>query len=290
MDATAPIRPRRSMLFVPGNNAKALKKAPDLDCDGIIIDLEDAVGPSDKVKAREAALEAVDSGFDGKETLVRINGVDSPWHHDDIEALGGACVHGLVVPKVQSAAEIYALNDAMTEAGAPDEMAIWAMIETPLGVLRADEIAATSARLAGFLLGLEDLSKALNANRDSDRNQVSYALQRVVMAARAYDLIALDSPTLAYKDEAQCQAEAQQARAIGYDGKCAIHPSQIATINQAFSPTKAELEDAKRIIDAFESAQSAGQGIATLDGKLIEAMHVEAATKLALMERAINGR
>lgn len=264
----------RCYLFVPASNARALEKARGLSVDGVIIDLEDAVAPQDKAAARDAAVTALAQGFTADTVLLRINAMDSADYADDMLAAATSRADGILLPKVDGPAHIQAA------AAAADGKPLWAMVETPLAVLHIDEIAAASPQLQGFVMGLEDLAAALHAEVDGDRSQVRYALQRTVLAARAYGMTALDSPYIRYTDTDGLKAAAAQAKALGFDGKTAIHPSQTDVIADVFSPGERELKVARAIIEAWD--QAAGSGVATHDGQLVESLHVERAKEIVL--------
>ena len=290
---SGPIRPRRSVLYMPGSNARALAKGRVVAADALILDLEDAVAPDAKAMARQQIVDAVQAGgYGGREIIVRINALDSPWGADDAAAMATCGADALLLPKVESAAMIHALEAAMVAAGAPDSLAIMAMMETPLGILRAEEIAAASAAMAALVLGTSDLVKDLRAVHTAERLPVLHALSACVLVARAHGLAVLDGVHLDLSDDAGFAASCQQGRELGFDGKTLIHPKTIAAANAAFSPGSDELEFARRVIDAHAAAAAAGRGVVVLDGRLIENLHVAAARyQVALAEaiRALSG-
>jgi (3S)-malyl-CoA thioesterase len=264
-------RPFRSVLYIPGNRARALDKARGLPCDAVILDLEDAVPPGEKAVARETVAAALAAGgFGVRSRIVRINGFDTPWGEADAAAVAGMDCDGVLLPKVSSLAEVERL------AAAVPGLPIWAMMETPLGILRAGEIAG-HPRLAGLVMGTNDLSHDLNARPMPGRAALVHALGACVIAARAHGRVALDGVYNAFRDAEGFGLECAQGRDMGFDGKTLIHPDQIAGANAAFAPAVSEVELARRQIAAFERALAAGQGIAVLDDRIVENLHVAAA-------------
>lgn len=271
--------PIRSLLYVPASNARALEKSRFLSCDGVIIDLEDAVAPQAKAAAR-AALPAAMEGGGGRNRLrlVRINALSTPWGQDDLDALGGLGCDGVAVPKVSGPADLDAV-------AARCDLPLWAMIETARGVLSAPAICG-HPRLAGVIMGTNDLARELGARPRADRMPLWTALQGVLLAARAAGVPAIDGVCNALDEPERFAAECVQGRDMGFDGKSLIHPAQIAAANAAFAPSADEIDLARRRIAGFEAAQAAGQGVAVVDGEIVEALHVETARKtLALAER-----
>ncbi len=267
-------RPRRSVLYMPGANARALDKARSLDADTLILDLEDAVAPDAKALARQqvaAALRA--GGYGRRECVVRVNALDTPWGLDDVRAIAQAGADAVLLPKVQSAAELETLAQALDAAGAPAALPLWAMAETPLGFLRLDAIAGGHARLAAIVVGTSDLVKDLHARHTPERHETLLARSLAVLAARAHGLAVLDGVHLDLDDDAGLAAACRQGRDQGFDGKTLIHPKQIAAANAAFAPTDAELASARKRLDAWRAAQAAGQGVAVVDGALVENLH-----------------
>lgn len=284
------IRPRRSALYMPGANARALEKARTLDADVLILDLEDAVAPDAKALARRQVADALGAPFGRREVVVRINGLDTPWGADDLAAVTGRGAHAILLPKVESAQQIEALAARLQAAG-DAQARIWAMIETPRGVLRLAEIAGAHPLLAALVVGTSDLVKDLRARHTFDRREALAALSQTVLAARAFGLDALDGVHLDLEDEAGLRAACQQGRDLGFDGKTLIHPKQIAAANEAFGPSAAEVDQARRRIAAFEAARAGGSGVAVLDGRLVEELHVrEAQRVLALAETIAAGQ
>lgn len=261
-------RPFRSALYIPGSKDRALDKARGLAVDAILFDLEDAVSPDEKVNARATLKTALDEGGYGpRYKIVRINGLDTEWGRADAEAVRAMAADAILLPKVNSASDI----DALAEI--TGDLPIWAMMETPLGVINAASIAA-HPKLEGFVLGTNDLAKDLNTRKSERREPLIYALEACLLAARAYGKIALDGVYNAFKDEEGLAAECEQGRDMGFDGKTLIHPAQVEIANRAFGPSEAEIDLAKRQIAAFEEAEKNGQGVAVLDGRIVENLHI----------------
>jgi citrate lyase subunit beta / citryl-CoA lyase len=269
-------RPRRSVLYMPGSNTRALEKARGLAADGLILDLEDAVAPESKAMARAnvaAALRA--GGYGRRELVVRVNALASPWGYDDIAAAALMKADAVLLPKVESADTVRQAATLLAAAGAPDSLALWCMMETPMGMLHAEEIAAASPRVAGFVMGTSDLAKDLHARHTRDRLPMLTALGLCLLAARAYRLAILDGVHLDLADDEGFAQICRQGRELGFDGKTLIHPKTIAAANEAFAPTAEEVALARRIIAAHAEAEAAGKGVVLVDGKLIETLHVE---------------
>jgi citrate lyase subunit beta / citryl-CoA lyase len=269
-------RPRRSVLYMPGSNTRALEKARGLAADGLILDLEDAVAPESKAMARAnvaAALRA--GGYGRRELVVRVNGLASPWGYDDIAAAALMKADAVLLPKVESADTVRQAATLLAAAGAPNSLALWCMMETPMGMLHAEEIAAASPRVAGFVMGTSDLAKDLHARHTRDRLPMLTALGLCLLAARAYRLAILDGVHLDLADDEGFAQICRQGRELGFDGKTLIHPKTIAAANEAFAPTAEEVALARRIIAAHAEAEAAGKGVVLVDGKLIETLHVE---------------
>jgi citrate lyase subunit beta / citryl-CoA lyase len=280
-------RPRRSVLYMPGSNERALEKAKSLPCDGLILDLEDAVAPDAKPGAREAACAAVRSGEYGRrEVTIRVNGADTEWHAADLAAACAAGPNAIVVPKVDSADAVLALVEAMAEHGAPERTKLWAMLETPYAVLHAEEIAGAADRLTVLVLGTNDLVKELYAEHVPGRAPVLSALGLCVLAARATGKVILDGVFNDVKDTDGFLAECRQGREMGFDGKTLIHPGQVAGANEAFAPSEQAVEDAQGILQAWEDGR--GSGVVTYRGRMIENLHVESARRTLAMHDAIN--
>lgn len=261
-------RPFRSALYIPGSKDRALDKARGLAVDAILFDLEDAVSPDEKVNARATLKAALDEGgYGARYKIVRINGLDSEWGRADAEAVRDMAADAILLPKVNTAADLDALSDIT------GNLPIWAMMETPLGVINAASIAA-HPKLEGFVLGTNDLAKDLNTRKADRREPLVYALEACLLAARAFGKIALDGVYNAFKDDEGLAAECEQGRDMGFDGKTLIHPAQIEITNRAFGPSEAEIDLAKRQIAAFEEAEKNGQGVAVLDGRIVENLHI----------------
>ncbi len=275
-------RPYRSVLYIPGSKDRALDKARGLPVDAIIFDLEDAVTPEAKVEARATLKAALDQGgYGGRAKIIRINGLDTEWGAGDVAALKDCDVDAFLLPKVNSVADINALSDLLGNG-----KAIWAMMETPLGILNALEVAA-HPQLTGFVAGTNDLAKELNCRARADRLPMMMALQQILLAARAHNVIAIDGVYNQYKDEEGLKVECDQGRDLGYDGKTLIHPAQVAVTNEAFAPSEADIDLARRQIAALEEIEASGQGVAVVDGKIVENLHVETAKKLLAKAEAI---
>lgn len=275
-------RPTRSVLYIPGSKDRALDKARGLPVDAIIFDLEDAVTPEAKVEARatlKAALEG--DGYARKLKIIRINGLDTEWGKGDVEALRDAKCDAFLLPKVNGAADIDALAAML-----PEGREIWAMMETPKGILHAEEIAA-HPRVTGFVAGTNDLAKELNCRYRADRLPMQMALQMIMLAARAHGVTAIDGVYNQFKDQDGLRAECEQGRDMGFDGKTLIHPDQVAVTNECFAPSEAEIDLARRQIAAFEEVEKSGQGVAVVDGKIVENLHVETARKILALAEAV---
>ncbi|NKJ00544.1 CoA ester lyase [Novosphingobium sp. SG707] len=284
-------RPRRSALFMPASNPKALAKAREVDADVIILDLEDAVAPEQKEAAREAAVRALyTGGFGHREVAVRVNGLDTDWGAEDLEALARAGADALLVPKVSSPQDVLRYHEALADA--PSDLQLWAMIETAGSVLRLDAIAslARQTRLALWVIGPNDLARELHARPDAGRTFLQPFLSLAVAAARAHGLSILDGVCNEFKDMDIFRAEAAQGLMFGFDGKTLIHPAQIAPCNEVFSPSPAELEWAGRVIEAFALPEHAGKGAIKLDGRMVELLHRDQAQSLLAMARRIAAR
>jgi citrate lyase subunit beta/citryl-CoA lyase len=274
-------RPRRSALYLPGNKDRALKKGKSLPADVLIFDLEDAVGPDAKADSRAKVCGVISSaGYRPREIVVRINGAGTEWHDDDLAAVAGSAAHGVLVPKVETGNEVHALVDALDRLGAPQSLQLWAMIETPRAILRAEEIASASDRLTVLVVGTNDLVNDLHGLHVPGRAPVAPALSLAVLGARAAGKSILDGVFNAIDDEPGFRAEAQQGREMGFDGKTLIHPSQVAPANELFGPSETELADARKIVSAYQQAQAAGTSVITVDGRMIERLHVRDAQRI----------
>lgn len=281
-------RPRRSVLYMPAANDRALAKAKTLPADAIILDLEDAVAPDAKELARDKACAAVkDPEYGRRELIVRVNGSDTRWHDDDLRAAAAAGPDAVLVPKVSSADEVRRLADALEAAGAPDRTALWAMVETPAAMLRAEEIAGASERLTVLVMGTNDLAKELHAEHVPGRAPLLTGLGLCLLGARATGKAIIDGVYNDVKDAAGFEAECRQGRQLGFDGKTLIHPSQVEPCNRAFAPGEAEVEEARTILQVWEEALAAGRGVATVNGRMIENLHVDNARRILAMDAAI---
>ncbi|WP_417249610.1 HpcH/HpaI aldolase/citrate lyase family protein [Celeribacter sp.] len=275
-------RPFRSALYIPGSKERALEKAKGLACDAILFDLEDAVAPDEKVGARATLVAAIAAGgYGARAKIVRVNGFDTPWGRDDVAAFKGADIDGILLPKVENAEMVEELAQAI-----PD-VPLWTMMETPLGMINAPEIAA-HPRMAGFVMGTNDLAKELNTRHRADRLPMMGGLHLCLIAARAYGLVALDGVYNAFKDAEGLQAECEQGRDMGFDGKTLIHPAQLEIANAAFAPSAEEVDLARRQIAAFEEAEARGEGVAVVDGKIVENLHIVTARATLAKHDAIN--
>jgi len=279
-------RPRRSVLYLPASNDRALEKARSIPCDALILDIEDAVAPQAKAAARDAACAAAVSGDYGhREITIRVNGADTQWHNDDLAAACAAGPDAIVVPKVNSADAVLALVDAMSAHGAPEHTRLWAMVETPAAMLHAEEIASASERLTVLVMGTNDLAKELYAEHVPGRQPLLTGLGLALLAARATGKAILDGVYNDVQDIDGFLAECRQGREMGFDGKTLIHPGQVAGANAAFAPSDDAIDDARGILQAWEDG--AGSGVVTYRGRMIESLHVESARRTLSMYDAI---
>ena len=282
------LRLRRSLLFVPGSNPRALEKARALPADGLIFDLEDAVAPMAKEEARMAVMAALAAGgYGGRELVLRVNALDTPWGHADLAAAATMPIDAVLLPKVENADRVRLAAALLDALGAPPERTVWCMLETPLGILDARPIAAASPRLAALVLGSADLTKDLHAAHTRDRLPLMTALQLALLAARAYGLAALDGVHLDLSDDEGFALACRQGRELGFDGKTLIHPKQIEEANTAFAPSAEEVAWSRRIIAAYAEAERSGKGVVLVDGKLIENLHVDNARRVVAVAEAI---
>ena len=282
-------RPRRSVLYMPGNNERALEKARTLPVDALILDLEDAVGPDHKEAARDNVCAAARSGAYGqREVTIRVNALGTQWHEADLAAACAAGPDGIVVPKVDSAEEVRDLVAAMDRHGAPPQTRLWAMIETPVAVLDAREIATASSRLAVLVLGVNDLVKELGSRHVPGRQPMLTALSMSVLAARAAGVAVLDGVWNDVRDLEGFEAECRQGRDLGFDGKTLIHPAQVDPCNTVFAPSAEEVEEARGVIQAWEAGS--GAGVVTYRGRMVESLHVDIARRLVATDEAIRAR
>ncbi|MEL6227241.1 MAG: CoA ester lyase [Pseudomonadota bacterium] len=287
------IRPRRSALYMPGANARALEKAKGLSADVLILDLEDAVAPDKKDEARGLIRAALaEGGYDGREIVIRTNGVATSEFKSDLELVAASKPDAVLVPKVESGADVTTIRSALMEANAA--LPIWAMIETPLGILNVAEIAAAAAHethpLACFVIGTNDLVKDTRAQLSADRAEAMFWLQSTVTAARAFGIDVLDGVFNAFKDLAGYRRECDQGLRLGMDGKTLIHPTQIEYANTVFAPSDSDVASARQILEAFDQPENAGKGVITLDGKMVELLHAEMARRTVALADAIARR
>jgi citrate lyase subunit beta / citryl-CoA lyase len=283
---TADFRPRRSVLYMPASNERALQKAKAIPCDALILDLEDAVAPEAKPAARDAACAAARSGDYGhRELTIRVNGADTEWHRDDLAAACAAGPDAIVVPKVNSADSVLALVEAMVSHDAPEHTKLWAMVETPVAMLHAEEIAAASERLTVLVMGTNDLAKELYAEHVPGRGPLLTGLGLALLAARATGRTILDGVYNDVQDTDGFLAECRQGREMGFDGKTLIHPGQVEGANAAFAPSDEAVADARGILQAWEDG--AGSGVVTYRGRMIEHLHVDTARRTLAVSEAI---
>ncbi|CAA0087569.1 (3S)-malyl-CoA thioesterase [Zhongshania aliphaticivorans] len=283
--------PRRSLLYMPGSNTRALEKARSLDADVLILDLEDAVSPAQKSYAREQVLAAVTAGGYGpRELVVRVNGFDTEWGRKDIEAFANAPISALCLPKVESAAEIHAVVQVLQQAGANSKIKLWAMAETPRGILAVNDIAGAHPRMDGIVLGTSDLAKDLRVPHTAQRLGMLTSLGICVLAARAHGIDVFDGVHLDLEDEQGLLFACEQGVELGFDGKTLIHPKQLAITNQAFSPSEAVIARASKIKAAWQNAEAEGKGVVLVDGRLVEALHVEEAVRVLAIAQQIAER
>jgi citrate lyase subunit beta/citryl-CoA lyase len=279
-------RPRRSVLYMPASNERALEKAKSVPCDGLILDLEDAVAPDAKPAARAAACAAAASGaYGAREVAIRVNGADTEWHRADLEAACATGPDAIVVPKVDSPDAVRALVDAMRELGAPEHTTLWAMVETPAAMLHAEEIASASDRLTVLVMGTNDLAKELYAEHVPGRHPLLPGLGLALLAARATGTAILDGVYNDVRDTDGFLAECRQGREMGFDGKTLIHPGQVEGANAAFAPSEQAVEDARGIVQAWEDGR--GSGVVTFRGRMVEHLHVESARRTLAIHEAI---
>jgi citrate lyase subunit beta / citryl-CoA lyase len=288
MNHGAPVRPRRSILFVPGSNARALQKAAELPVDGLILDLEDAVLPAAKPGARSAILAAVAARpFGHREVVIRINGLDTEWGMEDLRAAATSGADGILLSKVEQGATLVRAARVLEDLAAPDGLRLWSMAETPRGVLDIDAIARSTPRLGVIVMGTADLGKALRVPERPDRAALVPALAHCVLAARAAGLDILDGVYMHLADQAGLRAECIQGRHLGFDGKTLIHPGQVDACNEIFGVSDSEAAAAAELIAAWESAAATGSGVAVHAGRLVEQLHVEDARRQLALHRTI---
>lgn len=285
---TPNVRPRRSVLYMPGANARALEKGKRLPCDAIILDLEDAVAPDAKEQARKQVVESVQGGgYGGRELIVRVNGLATPWGRGDLMAAARSGAHAVLLPKVESADGVRHAERVLADAGASDDLALMCMMETPRGILHAEEIADASSRITCLVMGTSDLVKDLHAAHTRMRLPMLPSLGRCLLAARAAGLAIVDGVHLDLDDEESLEEACRQGAELGFDGKTLIHPKQVGPANEAFAPSEEQVQKSRRIIEAFEQASAQGQGVVVVDGQLVENLHVENARRQVALAEAI---
>jgi citrate lyase subunit beta/citryl-CoA lyase len=288
------IRPRRSVLYVPGTNARAIEKAQSLPVDGVILDLEDSVAPEAKAEARARVMEAVASGFGVREVVIRINGLDTEWWLEDVDAVAKAKPDAILLPKVSSPDQLEDLAERLVDISADHSIRVWAMMETALAMLNAREIAAMAkdveTRLSVLVMGTNDLAKETRTRLVPGRAAILPWLMNCVAAARAYRLDIIDGVFSDIDDAEGFARECAEGSAMGFDGRTIIHPKQIDACNKAFSPGAEEIAQAKRIIDAFELPENKGKGVILLDGRMIERLHADMARQTVAIADAIEAR
>jgi citrate lyase subunit beta/citryl-CoA lyase len=284
----SPIHPRRSVLYMPGSNARAMEKARAIAADVLVLDLEDAVAPDQKETARANILAALQAGGYGRrELVIRINGLDTPWGDADMRAAVTSGAHAICVPKVETAEQVRELASRMEAYGAPSGQRLWVMVETPRGVLNVQQIASAHPRLALLMLGTSDLAKDLRVPHRPDRIGFITSLGLCVLAARANGLDVLDGVHLNINDAEGLRAVCEQGRALGFDGKALIHPSQVEIANEVFGLDAVAIDHARRVIAAWREAEQQGRGVAVLDGKLVENLHAAEAQRVLALADAI---
>jgi len=287
-----PFRPRRSVLYMPGSNARAIEKARSLPVDGVILDLEDAVAPDAKVQARQQVADAVKAGgFGAREVFIRVNGIDTPWHADDLNAAAHAAPDGILVPKVSTVETLERVGQRLLDMRTHLKTRIWAMIETPEAIFNINALAAeahdSEARLAGFVMGTNDLAKETRARLVPGRAPMVSWLALCVLAAHGHGIDILDGVYNDLSDPKGLEAECAQARDMGFDGKTLIHPNQIGPCNTAFSPTLDEVAQARKTIAAFDLPENKDKGVVQIDGRMVERMHAEMARRTVEIADAI---
>ncbi len=284
-------KPLRSVLYMPGNNRRAVEKARGLDVDAVILDLEDGIPTGEKAAARAAvADELAKGGFGHRLVAVRVNGLNSDWVRDDISALAGLPVDAILFPKIDGGADIDRAKRWMDQAGCPAKLAVWAMMESPAAILHAEEIAFSDPKLQCLIVGINDLAKDLHARQTPGRHALLTSLSIVVLAARAAGLQVVDGVFSDLGDPEGFEAECGQGLEMGFDGKTVVHPNQVEAANRIFGPSDEELAAARRIIEGFEAVRREGKGVAVVDGKMVEELHVQAAERLLRLAAIIGER
>jgi len=290
-----PFRPRRSVLYMPGSNARAIEKARSLPVDGVILDLEDAVAPDAKAQARQQVADAVKAGgFGAREVFIRVNGIDTPWHADDLNAAAHAAPDGILVPKVGTVEALERVGQRLLDMKTSLKTRIWAMIETPEAIFNINALAAeahdSETRLAGFVMGTNDLAKETRARLLPGRAPMASWLALCVLAAHGHGIDILDGVYNDLSDPKGFEAECAQARDMGFDGKTLIHPNQIGPCNAAFSPSAEEVAQARKAIAAFDLPENRDKGVVQIDGRMVERMHAEMARRTVSIAEMISER
>lgn len=282
------IRPRRSVLYMPGSNARALEKARTLAADALILDLEDAVAPDAKELARQQVCDAVKAKVFGKrEIVIRVNGLATPWGEADLAAAAAAKPDAILVPKISAPRDLHSVEEHLVRLHADRWIAVWAMVETPLAILNIGALAASGGRLAGFVMGTNDLVKEIHGQHTHDRANLAAALSLSVLAARANAIAVIDGVYNDIQDADAFRSTCEQAKSFGFDGKTLIHPSQIEPCNAVFAPSSEEVDAARKLIAAFELPENKGKGAIKLDGRMVELLHAEIARSTVAMADAI---
>lgn len=281
-------RPRRSMLYMPGANTRALDKARSLAADALILDLEDSCAPDAKEAARANVVAALaQGGYGNRELIMRVNALTTPWGHADLVAAAKSGADGVLIPKVEGAEGVRQAEAVLRDAGAPDDLKLWVMMETPLAILRAEEVAGASPRMAGLVLGTSDLAKDLHCAHTPERLPFLASLSLCVLAGRAFDLAIMDGVHLDLDDAEGFARVCRQGAELGMDGKTLIHPKQLDAANAAFGPSEDDLAQAHKIIAAYDAAMAEGKGVVVVNGKLVENLHVVAARRMLDMAEQI---
>lgn len=286
-----PTRPRRSALFMPGDSVRTHRKARSLPVDVVILDLEDATSPAKKDIARQEVISTLrEGGFGHREVVVRVNGLGTPWSDEDLEVLATVPLDAVLLPKVEDAAAVQEMNGRMDALGFPSQVAMWCMLETPLGVLHAERIAAGGGRLTTLVVGTSDLTKALRARHTRERTALLSSLSQCLLAGRAHGLTVLDGVHLDIQDPEGFLDTCRSGRTMGFDGRTLIHPSQIDVCNEQYAPSAKEIAEAARIVEAFQEGERAGRGVVVVDGRLIERLHADEAARTLTLAEQIESR
>jgi citrate lyase subunit beta / citryl-CoA lyase len=278
----------RSALYMPGSNLRAMEKAKNLPCDAVVFDLEDAVAPDVKVLARQQVIAQVQAGGYGhRQLVVRANSIDTPWGEADLLSLAEAGIETVCLPKVESAEQLQRSRDLLARGRSPEDVSLWGMIETPQGVHKVEEIASSCPQLQALLMGTTDLAKELRVPVRADRLGLQYALSKCVNACRMAGIVALDSVFLDIKDSEAFRADCEHGLALGFDGKTLIHPSQVKAANEIYGLSAEQIDHSRQVIDAWQAAEAEGKGVAVLDNKLIETMHVDEARRILALSDSL---